>query len=116
MSPEAMCEAACRALEGWLAGGPAKMAATNKCLARSNKSPHRANATKKQKARDGILKYSNPMSLAELCRADRFSGQTPDRRDRPDERRRKRARLEELAKEGKVEKVGPSSWRAIYQS
>jgi hypothetical protein len=34
---------------GWLAGGPAKMAATNKCLAQSNKSPHRTNATKKRK-------------------------------------------------------------------
>src|SRR6266567_1044671 len=34
---------------GWLAGGPATMAATNKCLAQSNKSPHRANATKKRK-------------------------------------------------------------------
>jgi hypothetical protein len=33
-------------LQGWLAGGPAKMAATNKCLARSNKSRTGGKATK----------------------------------------------------------------------
>jgi hypothetical protein len=30
---------------GWLAGGPAKMAAMNKCLARNNKSRHVSRAT-----------------------------------------------------------------------
>src|SRR6266550_317950 len=35
---------------GWLAGGPAKMAATNKCLARSNKSRTGAEATNKRPA------------------------------------------------------------------
>jgi hypothetical protein len=33
-------------LQGLLAGGPAKMAATNKCLARNNKSRHANRATK----------------------------------------------------------------------
>ena len=40
---------------GWLAGGPAKMAATNKCLAQNNKPRHRANATKKRKGTCGCL-------------------------------------------------------------
>jgi hypothetical protein len=34
---------------GWLAGGPAKMAATNKCLAQNNKS-HVSRATKDEAA------------------------------------------------------------------
>src|SRR2546421_7545524 len=38
---------------GWLAGGPAKMAATNKCLAQSNKSRTGANATKKRNRKNG---------------------------------------------------------------
>jgi hypothetical protein len=34
---------------------PATMAATNKCLAQSNKSPHRANATKKRTRRPYMI-------------------------------------------------------------
>src|SRR2546430_15020514 len=45
---------------GWLAGGPAKMAATNKCLARSNKSRTGAEATNKRPAaRRNFLSTAN---------------------------------------------------------
>jgi hypothetical protein len=45
------------------------MAATNKCLAESNKSPHRANATKKRKARDSRQPRTTNMTRLLLCTA-----------------------------------------------
>jgi hypothetical protein len=42
------------------------MAATNKCLAQSNKSPHRANATKKRKARDSRQPRTTTMTTKRI--------------------------------------------------
>jgi hypothetical protein len=61
-----------------------------------------------------MIKYSNVMRISELCRADRITGRTNGRRNLKAERSAMRRLLAERAKQGKVEKVGRSGWRAIY--
>jgi hypothetical protein len=61
-----------------------------------------------------MIKYSNVMRISELCRADRITGRTDGRRNLKAERSAMRRLLAERAKQGKVEKVGRSGWRAIY--
>jgi hypothetical protein len=69
---------------GWLAGGPAKMASTNKCLAESNKSPDGPGATKGaltvQRQMFGHIRWSFRQCL--VSGSGRFSSAYSDEKER----------------------------------
>jgi len=62
------------------------------------------------------IKYSLPMRLAELCRAERITGHAPPGRQLKAERSAMRRHMRKLEAEGKAEQVGGryGPWRAIY--
>jgi hypothetical protein len=68
-----------RVAAGWLAGGPAKMAATNKCLAHFNKSGMQAKATKKCVADITATDLARPNGPATAQRARGTGGPKHER-------------------------------------
>jgi len=62
-----------------------------------------------------MVKYSNPMRVSELTRANRIIGNTDGKRNLKTERSEMRRLLKKRVELGLVEKVGRGLWRAIYK-
>lgn len=61
-------------------------------------------------------RYSKPMWIIELTRADRITGRSDGRRNLKTERSAMRRRLRKREQQGEIEKIGRGLWRAIYRS